>query len=149
MRKPPCKGAMGLPSVHLSSRVGFALLFSRALLACECIRAPSLHPAPPCSRNILEPRNAALRKFSCDRTSGESTPTHGRAFVFLTAIGGGLAVEVSSRVSKGWLIIFIPSKSHQAFFYFFCLAKRNRSSHTMLSKFRASPALLNTFGKNF
>src|SRR3990170_7630679 len=94
MRKPPCKGAMGLPSVHLSSRVGFALLFSRALLACECIRAPSLHPAPPCSRNILEPRNAALRNCACDRTSGESTPAHGRAFVFLTAIGGGLAVEV-------------------------------------------------------
>src|SRR3990172_1064345 len=41
------------------------------------------------------------------------------------------------------------NKFHQASFYFFCLAKRNRSSHTMLSKFRASPALLNTFGKNF
>jgi hypothetical protein len=83
---------MGLPSVHLSSRVGFALLFSGALLACECIRESSLRPALPCSRNILDPKNAALRHCACDRISGESIPAHGRAFVFLTAIGGGLAV---------------------------------------------------------
>ena len=94
VRKPPYKGAMGLPSVHLSSRVGFALLSSRTLLACECIRAPSLQSTLPCSGNILGPKNAALRNCACDRTSGETIPAHGRAFVFLTAIGGGLAVGV-------------------------------------------------------
>ena len=72
MRKPPMKGVLGLPIDPLSSRVGFALLFSRALLGCECIRGSSLHPAPPCSRNILGPRNAAPRNCACDRTSGES-----------------------------------------------------------------------------
>jgi len=87
-------GVLGLPIDPLSSRVASALLFSRALLGCECIRGSSLYPAPPCSRNILGPRNAAPRNCACDRTSGESIPAHGRAFVFLTAIGGGLAVEV-------------------------------------------------------
>ena len=72
MRKPPMKGVLGLPNDPLSSRVGFALLSSRALLGCECIRGSSLHPAPLYSRNILGPRNAAPRNCACDRTSGES-----------------------------------------------------------------------------
>jgi len=110
------KGVLGLPTDLLSSRVGLALLSFRAPLECDCIRGPSLHPAPPCSRKILGPRNSAPPNGACDRISGESIPAHGRAFVFLTAIGGGLAVGVTSALSPrlSWRsrakAAFIPPK---------------------------------------
>ncbi len=74
-------------------------------------REPSLHPTPPCSRNSFLPRNAALRNCACNRVSGESIPAHGRAFVFLTAVGGGLAIGVKVLIpvvmffGEGWAFI--------------------------------------------
>jgi|SRR3990172_5540540 hypothetical protein len=64
-------------------------------------RGSSLHPTPPRSRNSFRPRNAALRNCACNRVSGESIPAHGRALIFFTAVGGGLAIGVSE--NPGWL----------------------------------------------